>query len=188
MGSGKTTQALKDLAGHERVIIFSPGSTNPLMHQFPYIWDTPIYLKDWHLWLLKEPRLRVEKRAAPTAMFRLLSHVRGYSILLDDVAALKTLPEERADFEAFLRTVRFNGNQVVITTHRARKDLPPLLHTIGTSFYYVGPGPISKREVESLRDLVNYPVSDDAFAEGLKNNPPRNGGHPAGIFPIRRAQ
>ena len=186
LGSGKTTEALKDIADRERVIILSPGTSNPMMRSYPYIYDTPAYLKDWSRWLATFPRLRVEKRAHPTPMFRLLSNLRGYTFLLDDVAALKTDPQERSEFEAFLRTVRYNGNQLVMTTHRIRKDLPPLVHSIGTSFYWVGPGTRIKRDLEALLELTNVPISYDEFSQRLENNPARTASRPAGIFPIRR--
>lgn len=186
MGSGKTTQALRELESKERVIVYSPGSSNPLMHTYPYIYDTLQYLRDFQKYLSMYPKLRIEKRAFPSEFFKTLARVRGYAILLDDVAALKTSGQERADFEAFVRTVRFNGNQVIITTHRANSDLPPLVRTIGTSFFYVGPGTRSKRELDTLYELTNYPVTLEEFSNGLIRNPARSGNRPAGLFPIRK--
>lgn len=186
MGSGKTTQALRDVENLPRVLIFSPASTNPLMAKYPYIYDTPEYLQSFGKFLEMYPRLRIEKRAAPSPLFKILSNLRGYTIVFDDIAALKTTAEERSDFEAFVRTIRYNGNQVIITTHRARKDLPPLVQTLATSLYYVGPGSHSRREIETLYELVNYPISSEEFASRLKANLPRNGGQAAGIFGIRR--
>lgn len=187
MGSGKTTQAFRDIERSPRVIVYSPGTTNPLMLTLPYVHDTSNYLKDFSRWIKLHPRIRFEKKAFPSMMFRVLSQVKGYSILLDDVAALKTNGQERADFEAFIRTIRFNGNHLVMTTHRARKDLPPLVNVLGTSFYYVGPGPRYRKEIEALYELVNYPISEEEFIRGLEANPARNGTKSAGIFKIRGA-
>lgn len=187
MGSGKTTQALRDVENRQRVIVYSPGSTNPLMLSYPYIYDTAEYLRDFKRYRELYPRLRVEKKAFPSEFFKILSssEIRGYTLVLDDVAALKTCGQERSDFEAFIRTVRFNQNQVILTTHRARKDLPPLVHVIGTSFFYVGPGTRSKREIETLYELANYPISLEDFTKGLETNPARNGTRSAGVFKIR---
>lgn len=181
-GSGKTTRALMDFKNRSSVVVYSPGASNPLINGLPWIFDSPGYLKDWRRYLEKFPQLRIEKKAYPSTMFRHLASLRGYSILLDDVAALKTEREERADFEAFLRTVRFNGNQVIITTHRARKDISPLVHTLATSVYYVGPGVRSKREIETLYELSNYPISLENFTGGLATNKPFQ------LFKIRGVQ
>lgn len=187
MGSGKTTQALRDVQGAARVIIYSPGSSNPLMGQYPFIYDTPDYLKNFTRYLGIYPRVRVEKRAFPSTFFREMSRVRGYAIVLDDLAALKTSGHEKNDFDAFIRTVRFNDNRVILTTHRARGDISPLVRNIGTSFYYVGPGVRSPWELKTLYELTNYPISYEEFCSKLQNNPPRNGTKSAGVFKIRGA-
>lgn len=194
MGSGKTTQAMRDVEASKRLIVYSPGSTNPALHpsKIPYVYDSPEYMKNLGKHLERTPRLRVEKKVAQSDFFRVASQFKSYSFLLDDIAALKTTPQERSDFEAFIRTVRYNGNQVIITTHRARKDLPPLVLTIGTSFYYVGAGTRFKREIDTLYELTNYPITYQDFAQGLMNNAPmqiQNGRivKPAGIFTIRKA-
>lgn len=188
MGSGKTTQALKDIERSPRALIYSPTTTNPGMRSYPYIYDTPDYLNSLPQYLKKFPRLRIEKRANPSSLFILLSRLRGYAILFDDIAALKTTAQERSDFEAFIRTIRYNGNQVIITTHRARKDLPPLVLTLATSIYYVGPGTRNRREIETLFELVNVPISFDEFERGLIENPARTEKRAAGIFAVRRSE
>lgn len=187
MGSGKTTRALQDVASHPRLIVYSPGTSNPLLTALPYIYDTQEYLKDAGTYLQKHPRIRIEKKANPSQTFKLLATLRGFSIVLDDVAALKTHPQERSDFDGFIRTVRYNGNRVIITTHRANKDLSPLVRTVGTSFYYVGPGTRSQRELLTLYDLTNFPISFPDFCRGITQNPARHAQTPAGIFPIRKA-
>ncbi len=168
MGSGKTTLALQAVENAPRLIIYTPGSSNKKLNEIPYIYDTPEYMRSWQEWLRRYPRLRIEKRESPTTIFRLLSNVRGCSILLDEVVALKTEPQERTDFEAFCRTIRYNGNQLVITTHRVQKDLPRLLHVIGTSFYWVGPGIRHEQELKTMYGLTNYPITYDDFVDGIE--------------------
>lgn len=181
MGSGKTTLALRDVANAPRVIVYTPGHSNRGLLDYPYIYDEPHYLKDWATWIERYPRLRIEKRVSPSTVFRLLAGVRGRYILLDDVTALKTTPEERNDFEAFVRTVRFNGNRLILTTHRVRKDIPRLVHVIGTSFYWVGPGVRSRPELDAMYDLVNYPIDYWDFCKGIET---RKWGE---AFPLRKA-
>ncbi len=181
LGSGKTTLALKDLEREPRVLIYSPGVSNDGLKAYPYIYDTPDYLQHWPKWLEQNPRLRIEKRVSPSTLFHLLTYVRQRVILLDDVTALKTTPQERSDFEAFLRTVRFNGNRLILTTHRAIKDVPPLVQIIGTSFYWVGPGTRHRREIDVLYSLVNYPISYADFCAGVERCKKFES------FPIRRA-
>lgn len=180
MGSGKTTQALKDVEGRQRVVIYSPGCSNKAMNRYPFIYDTADYLRGFERYLSVYPQIRVEKRAAPTEFFKVLSRLRGYTIVLDDLAALTTSGPERNDFQAFIRTVRFNNNPVIITTHRARADIPPLVRAIGTSFYYVGPGTKNPDELKTLYELVNFPLDYAEFCKGIEGNKPH------ALYAIRR--
>lgn len=192
MGSGKTTQALIDVQQCKRLLIYSPGLSHPLLKDVPRIFDGPEYTKDLSKFLDRHGRIRVEKQVTPSDFFDRCRAIYSTAILLDDLAALKTDPNERIAFEAFIRTVRHNGNRLVITTHRANRDLPRLVHTLATSIYYVGPGVPSGKEVDALYDLTNYPITRDNFGIGIGENPPiqvENGKvkKPAGIFRIRGA-
>lgn len=182
MGSGKTTRALQDVAQHPRVVVYSPGMSNRAMLTYPYILDTPEYLKDFGTWIARYPRLRIEKRSFPTPLFRYFAQLKGTTFVLDDLGALTTSGQERNEFQAFVRTVRFNGNTIILTTHRARGDVPPLVRHIGTSFYWVGPGTRSSKEIETLFELANYPISLTEFRDRMERN------HPFEIFPVRKSE
>lgn len=179
MGSGKTTQAFKDVETKERLLIYSPGTSNEKLKTVPHIYDAPEYLQTLPTYLNAHPRLRVEKRVSSSALFEQMALLRGYAILLDDFAALVGTGEEKASFQAFIRTVRYNGNQVIITTHRANSDLPPLVRVVATSIFYVGPSHRGARELQTLYELVNYPIEEKDFYAGLTENPPYH------LFPIR---
>lgn len=170
MGSGKTTQAFADVQDRARLIIYSPGTSNEKLKTVPHIYDTPEYLAALQKYLDAHPRLRIEKRASPSTLFEQMALMRGYTFLLDDFAALVGSPEEKAGFQGFIRTVRYNGNQVVITTHRANSDLPPLVRVVATSIFYVGPSHRGTRELQTLYELVNYPISEKDFYAGLMEN------------------
>lgn len=170
MGSGKTTHALAALQNAERYIIYGPSCSHESLYEIPYIYDTDVYLKDFGAWVARCPRLRIEKRAFPSNIYQHLSTVRGTRLLLDDVPALRTNGKERSEFDAFVRTVRYNGNQLILTAHRARSDISPLVRHVGTSFYWVGPGTRSRREIDSMYELTNYPISFAEFSDRLEKN------------------
>ena len=170
MGSGKTTRALHDVWNSQRLLILSPTCPHVALHEIPSIYDTENYLKDFSAWIQRYPRLRIEKRAFPSEIFQHLSTLRGYVIMLDDLPALKTNGSERAEFDSFIRTVRYNGNRVVLTAHRAKGDISPLVRHIGTSFYWVGAGTRSRRELDSLYELTNFPISFNEFCDVMARN------------------
>ncbi len=182
MGSGKTTWAIRDMGPGPRVIVYSTGSPEALRN-IPYIYDSPEYLKTLPQYLRRyeTQSFRIEKRASPSTMFEQLATLRGYRVMLDDLPALLSTPEDKASFQGFVRTIRYNGNQVVITAHRAMGDLPPLLRTVATSIYYVGPSHRGKIELRTLYEMVNYPIEEREFYNGLMNTKPYK------TFPIRRA-
>lgn len=182
LGSGKTTCALRDVQACRQLIFYSAVVTHRDIFNLPLIYDTPNYLAHLEGYLKHYGKIRIEKRALPSEAFQAFVKIRNCAFVVDDVTAVKTDPKERTDFDAWIRSVRYNGNRVILTTHRARRDLSPLIHNLGNSFYYVGPSIQSRKELETMYDLTNYPISFEEFSHKLINNQPHQ------IFPIRRSE
>lgn len=171
MGSGKTTYAVNDIKGCERSLVYASGAPSILRENYPrYIYDTPDFTVSLKRYLADYPHLRIEKRGEQS-IFEELKTLHGYRILLDDFPALTTTGEDYRTAQAFFRTVRYNGNQVVVTAHRANGDLPPLLRQVATSIYYVGPSHRGERELRTLYELVNYPITDRDFFQSIISTP-----------------
>jgi hypothetical protein len=176
-GSGKTT-----LAGHstekESRVIVAPDITNPWMAKIPRVGDSDETLNKLDVYMKRAGKdlLIILENDNPRVFDALAKYARGKTVILDDIATfLEGNYQMQAAFKKFLRKIRWAHIRLVITTHRAVGDIPPVGRLLMKEIYWVGP--LGEEEdakgVFSLRSSTLHP-DFAGFFEKVKKLVPYN--------------
>lgn len=180
--SRKTTLALEDGTGEHiphdgswrpgpktgDLVVVTSEITHDALIPFPYIEDTA------SSFLQKALRADKERRQLLILMIQDNPEVFDFliqtnkTILLDDAAFLNAEPDLKKPLKKFIRHIRHRKKRVLITTHRAVDDLPPIAYFYATRIHQIG-GLQDEGEARLLFKRRTLNVDFAEFYQKLKN-------------------
>lgn len=163
--SRKTTLALED-AGEEFVTVASEV-THPYIETLPYLEDsTKMFMAKARKADKEEKSFLILMLEDNPEVFEFLIETNK-TILLDDAAFLNAEPELKHPLKKFIRHIRHRKKRVLVTTHRAVDDLPPIAYFYATRIHQIGPL-FDKGESQILFKRRTVNIDFEEFYQKLK--------------------